>query len=442
MLYNAYMHQNNLVMRVHPTVKQHIRMKVFKFGGASVKDANGVKNVCGIISGTPENLVVVVSAMGKTTNAFERILNAYLDDKQEILRAEVKALKKYHEEIISNLFENPAQPLFEMEATFEGLLYFLSINTKRDYDFCYDQVVSVGELISTKIVASYLATQNVNAEWIDVRTILRTDSTYRDANVDFDKSAELFKNQIDFSKTQVYLTQGFIGANHKGFSTTLGREGSDYTAAIIANLLNGESVTIWKDVPGVLNADPRIFNETVHLPSVSYKQAIELAFFGAQIIHPKTIKPLQNKGIPLYVKSFVEPSAVGTEVAASISKIDAVPVYILKQQQVLISVEPKDYSFALEDSWIKLFTIMQKHRLKTNLVQNSAISISICVDGNNHYLNDALEEMMNSFRVKYNENLSLLTIQNYNEQILENYSCNKEVLLMQKSRRTARILYK
>lgn len=417
-------------------------MKVFKFGGASVKDANGVRNVCNIIAATPDNLVVVVSAMGKTTNALERVLNGYLDDKQDLLKAEIRQLKEYHSEIITHLFDEPEQPLFELEAILEGLTYFLSINTKRSYDFCYDQVVSMGEIISTKIVASYLASQNVDAEWVDIRNMLRTDSTYRDANVDFDKSAELFKNSIDFSKKRIYLTQGFIGANHKGYSTTLGREGSDYTAAIIANLMAAESVTIWKDVPGVLNADPRIFNETVHLPSVSYKQAIELAFFGAQIIHPKTIKPLQNKGIPLFVKSFVDPSAIGTEVADTIAKSNAVPVYILKQKQVLISVEPKDYSFALEESWIKLFTIMQKHRLKTNLVQNSAISISICVDGDNHYLNDALEEMMNSFRVKYNEELKLLTIQNYNEQILENYSANVEVLLMQKSRRTARILYK
>lgn len=417
-------------------------MKVYKFGGASVKDANGVKNVCNIIGSTDGNLVVVVSAMGKTTNALERVLNAYLDNNSDLLKQELDELKEYHASIIRNAFERPEQPLFEMEATIEGLTYFLAVNNKRDYDFCYDQIVSVGELISTKIVANYLQSQNIDAEWIDVRTILRTDSTYRDANVDFDKSAELFQNTVDFNNNRIYLTQGFIGANYKGYSTTLGREGSDYTAAIIANLLDAESVTIWKDVPGVLNADPRIFNDTVHLPSVSYKQAIELAFFGAQIIHPKTIKPLQNKSIPLYVKSFVDPSAAGTEVAAYISKIDAVPVYILKKHQVLISVEPKDYSFALEDAWIKVFTILQKHRLKANMVQNSAISISFSVDGNNHYFDEAIEELMSSFKVRYNENLNLLTIQNYNDYILESYTADVEVLLMQKSRRTARILYK
>lgn len=407
-----------------------------------MKDANGVKNVCNIIGSTDGNLVVVVSAMGKTTNALERVLNAYLDNNSDLLKQELDELKEYHASIIRNAFERPEQPLFEMEATIEGLTYFLAVNNKRDYDFCYDQIVSVGELISTKIVANYLQSQNIDAEWIDVRTILRTDSTYRDANVDFDKSAELFQNTVDFNNNRIYLTQGFIGANYKGYSTTLGREGSDYTAAIIANLLDAESVTIWKDVPGVLNADPRIFNDTVHLPSVSYKQAIELAFFGAQIIHPKTIKPLQNKSIPLYVKSFVDPSAAGTEVAAYISKIDAVPVYILKKHQVLISVEPKDYSFALEDAWIKVFTILQKHRLKANMVQNSAISISFSVDGNNHYFDEAIEELMSSFKVRYNENLNLLTIQNYNDYILESYTADVEVLLMQKSRRTARILYK
>lgn len=407
-----------------------------------MKDANGVKNVCNIIGSTDGNLVVVVSAMGKTTNALERVLNAYLDNNSDLLKQELDELKEYHASIIRNAFERPEQPLFEMEATIEGLTYFLAVNNKRDYDFCYDQIVSVGELISTKIVANYLQSQNIDAEWIDVRTILRTDSTYRDANVDFDKSAELFQNTVDFNNNRICLTQGFIGANYKGYSTTLGREGSDYTAAIIANLLDAESVTIWKDVPGVLNADPRIFNDTVHLPSVSYKQAIELAFFGAQIIHPKTIKPLQNKSIPLYVKSFVDPSAAGTEVAAYISKIDAVPVYILKKHQVLISVEPKDYSFALEDAWIKVFTILQKHRLKANMVQNSAISISFSVDGNNHYFDEAIEELMSSFKVRYNENLNLLTIQNYNDYILESYTADVEVLLMQKSRRTARILYK
>lgn len=417
-------------------------MKVYKFGGASVKDSDGVKNVGTIIGATSGQLVVVVSAMGKTTNALERILNAYLGGSKEQLTSELHQLKEYHATIISKLFNDPKSALFEMGAIIEGLAYFLEINTRRDYDFCYDQVVSVGEIISTKIVSAYLASQNIDVEWVDIRTILRTDSTYRDANVDFDKSLDLFRNSIDFNKHRIYLTQGFIGANHKGYSTTLGREGSDYTAAIIANLLQGESVTIWKDVPGVLNADPRIFKDTVHLPSVSYKQAIELAFFGAQIIHPKTIKPLQNKSIPLYVRSFVDPQAQGTEVAAYIAKVDAVPVYILKQQQVLVSVEPKDYSFALEESWIKLFTTLQKHRLKANLVQNSAISISFCVDGNNHYLSEALEELMNSFTVRYNEGLSLLTIQNYNDYILDSYSADVEVLLMQKSRRTARILYK
>lgn len=417
-------------------------MKVYKFGGASVKDASGVRNVCQIIASSDDRLVVVVSAMAKTTNAMEKVLAAYLDNQPEVLQAELLALKNFHEAIIRELFPNPEQPLFELEAILEGLRYFLSVNTKRSYDFCYDQVVPVGELISTKIVAAYLASQNLDAQWIDVRTILKTDSTYRDANVNFQTSGELFRNTIDFTSHRIYLTQGFIGSNHKGYTTTLGREGSDYSAAIIANLLDGESVTIWKDVPGVLNADPRIFADTIHLPAVSYKQAIELAFYGAQIIHPKTIKPLQNRSIPLYVRSFVDPTAAGTEVAASSANVDAIPVYILKQQQALISVEPKDYSFALEDSWIKVFTIMQKYRLKANLVQNSAISMTICVDGNNQNLPDAIDEFMNDFRVKYNEGLNLLTIQNYNEQIIEHYSANVEVILTQKSRRTARILYR
>lgn len=417
-------------------------MKVYKFGGASVKDASGVKNVCSIIANTTDNLVVVVSAMAKSTNALERVLAAYLDNKPMELQSELLELKNFHINIINELFPNPEKQLFELEAMVEGLSYFLSINTKRDYDFCYDQVVSVGELISTKIVADYLAAQGADAEWVDVRTILKTDSTYRDANVNFETSKELFANTIDFAQHRIYLTQGFIGANHKGYSTTLGREGSDYTAAIIANLLGGESVTIWKDVPGVLNADPRIFKDTVHLPSVSYKQAVELAFYGAQIIHPKTIKPLQNRNIPLYVRSFVDPDAPGTEVAANIAKTETVPVYILKQKQTLISVEPKDYSFALEDSWVKVFTIMQKYRLKANLIQSSAISMSISVDGTNKQLPEAIDEFMNDFRVKYNEGLNLLTIQNYNEYILESYSADVEVILLQKSRRTARILYR
>lgn len=417
-------------------------MKVYKFGGASVKDASGVRNVCSIIASANDNLVVVVSAMAKTTNALERVLAAYLDGRSNDLDSELQTLRAFHANVIEELFAEPAQQLFEVDALLEGLRYFLKVNVKRDYDFCYDQVVSVGELLSTKIVAAYLASQKIDAEWVDVRTILKTDSTYRDANVNFETSGELFRSAIDFSEHRIFLTQGFIGSNHKGFSTTLGREGSDYTAAIIANLLAGESVTIWKDVPGVLNADPRIFDNTVHLPSVSYKQAIELAFYGAQIIHPKTIKPLQNRSIPLFVRSFVEPDAAGTVVAASIAKIDAVPVYILKQNQTLISIEPKDYSFALEDSWIKVFTIMQKYRLKANLIQNSAISMSISVDGANQQLPEAIDEFMNDFRVKYNEGLSLLTIQNYSDQLLEEHSQNREVILMQKSRRTARILYR
>ena len=417
-------------------------MKVYKFGGASVKDASGVRNLANIVANERGDLVVVVSAMGKTTNALERILNAYLNNKHKDLKEEAQNLKAFHENIVRELLPDPNAMLFEIGAIFEGLDHFFATNLRKNYDYCYDQVVSMGEILSTKIVYTYILSQQLDAEWVDVRTILKTDSTFRDATVNFDTSLELFRNTIDFKEHRIYLTQGFIGSNHKGDSTTLGREGSDYTAAIIANLLEAESVTIWKDVPGVLNADPRIFKDTVHLPSVSYKQAIELAFFGAQIIHPKTIKPLQNRSIPLYVKSFIDPEAVGTEVAAYISKIEAVPVFILKQHQVLISVEPKDYSFALEDCWIKVFTILQKHRQKANLVQNSAISISICLDGTNRQLQDAIEELMNEFRVKYNENLSLLTIQNYTDELLQSYSADTEVLLTQKSRRTARILYK
>lgn len=417
-------------------------MKVYKFGGASVKDADGVKNVCKIVANTNEALVVVVSAMGKATNALERVLQAYLDNKQTVLENELNELYNYHKVIVEQLFAPPADMLYELEAIIEGLRFFLNVNNKRDYDFCYDQIVSVGELLSTKIVSSYISSQKVDIEWIDVRTILKTDSTYRDANVNFETSSELFKNTIDFTKHTAYLTQGFIGSNHKGYATTLGREGSDYTAAIIANLLGAESVTIWKDVPGVLNADPRIFKETVHLPSVSYKQAIELAFYGAQIIHPKTIKPLQNKSIPLYVRSFVDTSAEGTKVMANVASNDEVPVYILKQKQTLISVEPKDYSFALEDSWVKVFTIMQRYRLKANLIQSSAISMSISVDGTNQHLPDAIDEFMNDFKVKYNEGLNLLTIQNYNEYIIDSYTADVEVILQQKSRKTARILYR
>jgi len=414
-------------------------MIVYKFGGASVKSSDGIKNISKIVSSVKDDLFIVVSAMGKTTNAMEEVLDFFMKAEKENAMKKLEEVEKYHFEIIAELFENRTIGENAVKPLFAELKDLIINGIGTDYDRWYDRLVSYGEVISTKIVSEYLLTRGVLNSWLDMRQLLVTDSNFREANVHMLESEKRLRAAVDFNQSKVYIGQGFIGTNMQGAPTTLGREGSDYTAAVVGNLLNAESVSIWKDVPGILNADPRIFPDTVLIPELTYMDAVELAYSGAQIIHPKTIKPLENKSIPLYVRPFGNPSEAGSVIKASTSKPIDIPVLILKRNQMLVTLRPLDFSFILEESLTWIFTVVEKYRLKVGLIQSSAISISICVD-NNRYLQRALDEFANDYKVSYNTGLELLTIRGTNPEIIEQTTRDREILLQQNTRRIARIL--
>ena len=416
-------------------------MKVYKFGGASVRSAEGIRNIVKIVSTIEGNLFIVVSAMGKTTNAMEIVLDLFMKADHQGALTKLTEVEAYHENIISELFTNPESGRNSVEPLFSELKKYIFEGVGDDYDSWYDRLVSYGELISTKIVSAYLLESGINNQWLNMRELIVTDSNFREANVRMNDSQVRLQKEVDFAKNRIYIGQGFIGANLKGNPTTLGREGSDYTAAVVGNLLDAESVTIWKDVPGILNADPRIFENTVHIPELTYLDAVELAYSGAQIIHPKTIKPLENKHIPLYVRPFGSPDEAGSVIKATTEKPIDVPVLILRKNQVLITVRPRDFSFVLEESLSKAFAVMNKHRLKVALIQSSAISISVCVD-NSRYLAGALDELGNDFKVTYNDGLELLTIRGINDEIVQKTTSGRTILLTQRTRRSGRYLMK
>jgi aspartate kinase len=416
-------------------------MIVYKFGGASVRSAEGIRNIKSIVSGVHDNLFIVVSAMGKTTNALEVVLESFMKADHEASLLKLAEVENYHAEIISELFLDKKNGFEVVKPTFDELKKIITEGVGDDYDKWYDRLVSYGEIISTKIVSAYLLESGIENKWLDMRELLVTDSNFREANVRMDDSQKRLIAAANFENNRIYIGQGFIGANLKGDPTTLGREGSDYTAAVVGNLLDAESVTIWKDVPGILNADPRIFENTVHIPELTYLDAVELAFSGAQIIHPKTIKPLENKHIPLFVRPFGNPSSYGSVIKAETAKPIDVPVLILRKNQVLITVRPRDFSFVLEESLSKAFALMNKHRLKISMIQSSAISISVCVD-NTRYLPGAIDELGNDFRVTYNEGLELLTIRGINDEIVRKTTSGRDILLKQRTRRTGRYLMK
>lgn len=407
-------------------------MKVYKFGGASVRNADGIRNLAHIVSLAEGDLMVVVSAMGKTTNALERVLNALMAGDTATAQQEWKALIDYHAAIIQELgLSVNILPIHNLPA----------LQDAENYDLSYDQLVSWGELISTAIVNAYLHTQGIDSEWIDMTRLLRTDNTFRDANVDISVSEQQIRSAVAQSGKHIFVAQGFIGGTADGLRTTLGREGSDYTAALLGNMLDAESVTIWKDVPGILNADPRLVEDTVLIPELTYNDAVELSYSGAQIIHPKTIRPLENKSIPLYVKPFVDPSATGSVISATARGPIDVPVYIWRQHQILITMRAKDFAFVLEESLSKIFDTIHRHHLKVSLIQSSAVTISVCVDSS-RYVAQAIEELQADYRVTYNDNLSLLTIRGTSPQIIHRETHNKTILLSQTTRRTARFVMK
>lgn len=420
-------------------------MKVFKFGGASVKDAAAVKNVATVLQLFPkDDLVVVISAMGKTTNALEKVVHAYFHDKEKA-HPLLNEVREYHHTIMEGLFENASDPVFEKVNNFFVEIDWVLEEEKRNYGFVYDQIVSIGELISTVIVSAYLNSIDIKNVWQDVRDVLQTDNTYRDAKVNWELSGELINKKTPLLFTDnnhIVITQGFIGSTSENFTSTLGREGSDYTAAIFAHLLNAESVSIWKDVPGVLNADPKFFKDAQKLEQISYLDAIELAYYGASVIHPKTIKPLENKNIPLHVKSFVNPASKGTLIARDLETKPLVPSFIFKTNQVLISISAKDFSFIAEENLSNIFSCFANNGVKLNLMQNSAISFSVCVDDDEEKLPKLIELLKKDYKVLYNKNLQLYTIRHYFPSTVETLTHNREILLEQRSRNTAQIVMK
>ena len=408
-------------------------MKVYKFGGASVKDAAGVRNLEKIVRlEGAQDLMVVVSAMGKTTNALERVVEYLANDEEEKALAQWVDIIDFHVAIMKELGLQPGSDI-----RLQGEIPY---DPTKSYDENYDQVVSMGELLSTQIIAVYLLKQGLSVEWWNMPKLLRTDNTWREAHVDDQTSAATI--QAGWSRPQrpnIVVTQGFIGGTADGQRTTLGREGSDYTAALLGNYLDAESVTIWKDVPGILNADPRIEPNTRLIPSLRYQDAVELAYSGAQVIHPKTIKPLENKHIPLFVKPFGDPTAAGSCIAADGVGPINIPVYIWRKNQILITMRAKDFSFVLEQSLSEIFDIIHRHRLKVSLIQSSAVTISVCVD-NTRFVPEALQALQQHFNVSYNDHLSLLTIRGTTPEILEQAKAGRTIMLSQTTRRTARLV--
>lgn len=416
-------------------------MRVFKFGGASVKDANGVRNVYDVLQKVGyEDVLIVVSAMGKTTNALEIVIKDYFD-KAKTLQASVQEVKKYHYEIIMDLFEDENHAVYKnVGALFSELDYFLSHNKSPNYSFVYDEIVPFGELLSSTILSHYFTSQNIKNNWVDVRNFIKTDSNYRDAGVNWEVTQKLISKGI--KKNILNITQGFIGADENNFTTTLGREGSDYSAAIFAYCLNAESVTIWKDVPGVMNADPRYFENATLINQISYREAIELAFYGATVIHPKTLQPLQRKEIPLLVKSFINPVLPGTSVSKGADLEPHLPCFIVKRNQLLLSLSSIDFSFIMEENISEIFKLLHEFKMKVSLIQNSAISFSVCIE--DKYLNfDALKTILSKkFKVSYNENVSLYTIRHFDEKSKNAIEENKTILLKQISRGTLQMVTK
>lgn len=419
-------------------------MQVFKFGGASVKDAEAVRNVLSILqTQAKEPTIVVISAMGKITNKLEELVNAYFF-KEGDTTALYEEVKSFHFTLADKLFPKGENTLFsELNNVFVEIQWALEEEPAYSYDHHYDQIVSQGEILSTKLVSAYLESNGLHNQWLDVRGCIQTDNTYREGKVDYVLSEALVKRELvpALQKHQIVLTQGFIGGTSENFTTTLGREGSDYTAALLAYFTNARQVVIWKDVAGVLNADPKYFKNTKKIDELSYHDAIELTYFGASVIHPKTIKPLQNKTIPLIVKSFLDPSANGTIIHEGDQRLQ-VASYIFKTDQILLSIQAKDFSFIAEDNLSEIFNLFSKHGVRVNMMQNSAISFSVCADHDPHKIQALLSDLQEHFRVLYNSDVQLMTVRNYNQDVLNQLTQNKVILIEQRSRHTCQLVMK
>jgi aspartate kinase len=421
-------------------------MKVFKFGGASVKDSAAVRNVASILSRyTGEKLIVVVSAMGKTTNKLEEIVEAEKANNLGEFTNLVNELYNFHIDILGQLFQEKHFKIYnEIDQIFENINERFGKPFPDNYSFEYDQIVSLGEVISSKIVSAYLFEQGFSSGWADSRKLVRTNNQYQEGKVDWEKTEELVKSKLitQFLTTDIFITQGFVGHTPEGFTTTLGREGSDYTAGIYAYCSDAESVTIWKDVPGMLNADPKYFSDTVKLDQISFKEAIELSYYGASVIHPKTIKPLQNKGIPLYVKSFIHPEEPGTIIQESTDTDNLVPSFIVKKDQVLFSIRPTDFSFIAEENLSEIFNRLAAAGIKINVMQNSALSFSILLDQKKADPELVKSILGEHYKVWYNNELELVTIRHYDQKTIDLVAQGKTVILEQRTRQTIRLILK
>lgn len=414
-------------------------MKILKFGGASVKDAKGVRNLFSILQKTGYNdALVVISAMGKMTNAFEEIVNAYYNKKPELYK-KIEFVVNFHTKIANDLFMNRSHYVYqEIQSTFDDLNLFIDQNSNIDYNYIYDQIVGNAEILSTKISSIYLLENGIENEWLDVRKCIQTDSNYRSAKVNWNNTCSQINHELE--KQKLYITQGFIASDNLGRTTTLGREGSDYTAGIFAYCLQAKEVIIYKDVPGVLNADPRVFDQTILLNQISYKEAIEMAFYGASVIHPKTLQPLQRMEIPLFVKSFKDPLLNGTSIRKGITLEPKTSCFIVKKDQILLSISDKEFAFIMEDDISEIFDFLHQFRIKVNLIQNSAISFSVCIEDNFNSFKPLLEKLKSKYRVLYNRDLTLYTIRHFTKDSLNKIEEGKKIILKQLSRETAQII--
>ena len=415
-------------------------MRIFKFGGASVKDADGVRNVAKVLQheGT-ENTLVIISAMGKMTNYFEEIIDTYFYELED-LNLKLNKVELYHKNIISDLFQKENEIYSEIDVLFGELSWFLARNTSQRYNYVYDQIICFGELLSTKILSAYLNLLQIDNLWLDVRNYIKTDSNYRDAKVNWILTQQIINDKLDLNKLNI--TQGFLGGNDTENTTSLGREGSDYTAGIFAYCLNAESVTIWKDVPGILNADPRVFKETTLIEQISYEETIEMAFYGASVIHPKTIKPLQNKEIPLFVKSFLNPKNSGTIVSKGVRLNPYIPCFIVKKNQIFVSISANDFSFMVEDNLSYIFKKLHDYKLKVNLIQNSAISFSVCVDNKFDNFDAFYTELKSEFKIDFQKKVDLYTIRHFNNETIAKVTKRGKSLLSQTNKETIQIVLK
>ncbi len=420
-------------------------MKVFKFGGASVKDADSIRNVKKVIDlYKDDDLVIIISAMDKTTNALEEVVSAYFRSREAALE-KLQKVKDFHSHILKGLFSDGNVKLEDdLSNIFLEIEWIIEEEAEREYGFVYDQIVSQGEFLSTRIISAWLNSVGVKNVWTDVRDYIQTDNTYREGQVDWNTTTELIRKYVFelLRLNQYVITQGFVGGTSENFNTTLGREGSDYTAAIFGHVMDAQEVCIWKDVPGVLNADPKYFPDSVLFDKLSYHESIELAYYGASVIHPKTLKPLENKNIPLYVRSFKNPENPGTLIAGEEQILPLIPSYIFKSDQTLFSISANDFSFIVEEHLSRIFSIFARHHVRINLMQNSALSFSACVDHDPFRIPPLITNLQKEFKVLYNTDLDLYTVRHYDQKIIDKISQGREVLLEQRSRTTAQLLFR